>query len=115
MRLDEILDHCLKKKGVEESFPFDANTLVLKVFGKMFLLTDIENPASLNLKCDPEKAIELREKYDSVLPGYHMNKQHWNTVMLNGTFSRNELFDWIDHSYDLVFNSLPKKVREQAS
>lgn len=114
MKLDEILNHCLKKKGVEETFPFDQTTLVLKVFGKMFLLTDVDNPQSLNLKCNPEMALELREKYDSVLPGYHMNKQHWNTVMLDGNFTHAELLSWIDHSYELVFNSLPKKIRDLA-
>lgn len=111
MRLDEILEHCQKKKGVEETFPFDQNTLALKVFGKIFLLTDIVNPVSINLKCDPEKAMELREKYESVLPGYHMNKKHWNTVMLNGNFTKKELLEWIDHSYELIYNSLPAKLK----
>lgn len=111
MNLQEILEHCASKWGVEETFPFDKNTLVLKVGGKMFLLVDVENPFSINLKCDPEKAIELREKYDFVLPGYHMSKKHWNTVLLAGHYSRKELLEWIDHSYDLVFQSLPQKIR----
>lgn len=115
MTLDEILSYCLAKPGVEETFPFDSTTLVLKVGGKMFLLTDIENPVSVNLKCDPEMAVELREKYDAVLPGYHMSKKHWNTVMLIGKYSQAEFLSWIDHSYDLVFSGLPLKLKQEIS
>ena len=111
MNLEEILAHCKAKPGVEETFPFDASTLVLKVFGKMFLLVDVDNPLSINVKCDPERALELREKYDTILPGYHMSKKHWNTVMLHGKYGKRELIEWIDHSYSLVFNSLPAKLR----
>jgi len=111
MNLEDILQHCTTKPGVEETFPFGPETLVLKVYGKIFLLADLENAVSINLKCNPEKAVELREKYHSVQPGYHMNKKHWNTVMLNGTYSRKELLEWIDDSYALVFNSLPAKTR----
>lgn len=115
MNLEEIRKHCLAKPLVEETFPFDNRTLVFKVAGKMFLLTDVEEPVSVNLKCDPEKAVELREQYDAVLPGYHMSKKHWNTVLLTGRYPRKEFFEWIDHSYELVFNSLPAKIRKEIS
>ena len=82
--------------------------------GKIFSLLDIESFDYINLKCDPEISVQLRERYTSVLPGYHMNKKHWNTIMLNGTFSRKELLGWIDDSYQLVFNALPKKIKESA-
>lgn len=111
MNLEQIRAHCLAKPGVEESFPFDAETLAMKVGGKLFLLTHIDQPVSINLKCDPELAIELREKFDTILPGYHMNKKHWNTVMLQGRYGPKEIISWIDHSYNLVFNALPKKIR----
>jgi predicted DNA-binding protein (MmcQ/YjbR family) len=111
MFLDDVRNHCLQKTGVTEGFPFDQNTLVFKVFGKMFALMDVDVFDSLNLKCDPEKAIELRETYQGVQPGYHMNKKHWNTVLLNEDVSDNLLLELIDHSYELVYASLPKKVR----
>ena len=112
MELEEVREYCLSKKGVTEHFPFDEFVLVFKVGGKMFLLTSIKERGDYNLKCDPEKAIELREKYESVKPGYHMNKQHWNTVTVDGSFSKKELIEWIDDSYELVFNSLTKKIKE---
>jgi predicted DNA-binding protein (MmcQ/YjbR family) len=112
MFLDEIREYCIEKKGVEEGFPFGENTLVFKVMGKMFLLTGIDSqPVQFNAKCDPEKAIELRETYSCVLPGYHMNKQHWNTIICDGSVSRKLLQEWIDHSYNLVVNSLTKKLK----
>jgi predicted DNA-binding protein (MmcQ/YjbR family) len=111
MFLDDVRNHCLQKTGVTEGFPFDKNTLVFKVFGKMFALMDVDVFDSLNLKCDPEKAIELRETYQGVQPGYHMNKKHWNTVLLNEDVSDKLLLELIDHSYELVYASLPKKVR----
>jgi predicted DNA-binding protein (MmcQ/YjbR family) len=89
--------------------------LVFKVAGKAFLLTNISNPLSINLKCDPEIAVELREKYDTILPGYHMNKKHWNTVMLKGNYSNKEILEWIDHSYELVVSGLSAKVRQSLS
>lgn len=113
MNLEEIRKHCLAKPFVEETFPFDNRTLVFKVAGKMFLLTDVDQPVSVNLKCDPEKAMELRERFDSVLPGYHMSKKHWNTVLLEGNYSRKEFLEWIDHSYELVYQSLPSKIRKE--
>jgi predicted DNA-binding protein (MmcQ/YjbR family) len=113
MFLDDVRNHCLQKTGVTEGFPFDKSTLVFKVFGKMFALMDVDVFDSLNLKCDPEKAIELRETYQGVQPGYHMNKKHWNTVLLNEDVSDKLLLELINHSYELVYASLPKKVRHE--
>ncbi|MBL7920868.1 MAG: MmcQ/YjbR family DNA-binding protein [Bacteroidia bacterium] len=113
MSIEEIREYCLLKRGVTESFPFDNETLVFKA-GKMFLLTGLNsNPVQFNVKCDPQIAIELREKYDFVQPGYHMNKQHWNTVTCDGRATKKQIFEWIDHSYDLIVQSLPKKQREE--
>jgi predicted DNA-binding protein (MmcQ/YjbR family) len=103
----------LQKRGVTEGFPFDENTLVFKVFGKMFALMDVDVFDSLNLKCTPEKAVELRESFQGVQPGYHMNKKHWNTVLTNDDVSDTLLFELIDHSYELVYASLPKKIRDE--
>ncbi|MBS3993631.1 MAG: MmcQ/YjbR family DNA-binding protein [Bacteroidetes bacterium] len=111
MNIEEFRDYCLAKKAVTESFPFDANTLVFKVAGKMFALTDIRPPFKINLKCDPERAIELREQYPCVHPGYHMNKQLWNTIAIDGSLSTTFLKELIDHSYDLIVESLPKSKR----
>ena len=109
MNIEFIREYCLNKKSTTESFPFDEDTLVFKVMGKMFCLTSLSEPNSINLKCDPEKAIALREEYSSVLPGYHMNKSMWNTVILDGTVSNKLICEWIDHSYDEVVKKLPKK------
>ena len=113
MILEEIRTYCLKKQGVTESFPFDVTTLVFKVGGKMFALMDIDNFDSINLKCDPEKAIELRERFSGILPGYHMSKKHWNTVIVNDDVSRELILELVDHSYQLIVESLPKKVRNE--
>ena len=114
MNIEEFRDYCLSKKAVTEGFPFDETTLVFKVLGKMFALTDVEGEFKLNLKCDPEKAISLREKYpDHVLPGYHMNKKHWNTVVVDGPIPDKLLYEWIDESYDLIVLSLPKTKRQE--
>ena len=100
------------KKGVTEEFPFDEETLVFKVAGKIFLLASLESiPLQINLKCEPEKAIELREEFDSVQPGYHMNKKHWNTIIIDGTVPIRILFEWIDYSYNLVVAGLRKSER----
>jgi len=112
MNIEAYRKYCLAKKGVTEEFPFDKNTLVFKVMGKMFALTDLDNFESVNLKVDPEIGAELREKYSSVLPGYHMNKKHWITVMMDGSVADKLLCQWIDNSYTLVGASLPKKDRE---
>lgn len=114
MNLEEIREYCLSKKGVEEGLPFGEDTLVFKVMGKMFLLTGINsNPVQFNVKCDPEKAIELRENYTCVIPGYHMNKQHWNTIICEGSASRKIMQEWIDDSYNLVASSLTKKLKTE--
>ncbi|MCA4898245.1 MAG: MmcQ/YjbR family DNA-binding protein [Bacteroidota bacterium] len=112
MNIEGFRKYCLSKKGVTEEFPFDNNTLVFKVMGKMFALTDVESFEGINLKCEPELAAQLREQYSSVQPGYHMNKKHWNTVVMDGTIHDKLLRQWIDHSYELVAASLPKKDRE---
>ena len=113
MNLEELRNYCLSKPGVEETFPFDEETPVYKVMGKMFLLTGFEyNPVQFNVKCDPEVAIELRERYSCVEPGYHMSKKHWNTITCDGSVSKKLLHEWIDNSYALVCASLPKKERE---
>ena len=114
MHLEELREYCLHKKGVEETFPFGNETLVFKVMGKVFLLTGIESkPVQFNAKCDPEKAIELRETYSCVIPGYHMNKKHWNTIVCDGSVSTKMIYQWIDDSYDLVVNSLSKKLKQE--
>ena len=109
MNIEQIREYCLKKKGVKEEFPFDEETLVFKVAGKIFLLASLESiPLQINLKCDPEKAVEIREEYESVQPGYHMNKAHWNTIILDGTVPAKKIFEWIDDSYNLVVAGLKK-------
>ncbi len=102
MDVVSLRDYCIRKKGVTESFPFGDDTLVFKIDGRIFALVGLEGDLSINLKCDPAKALELRERYSSVIPGYHMNKKHWNTVYVDGTIPDREIFDWIDHSYELV-------------
>jgi predicted DNA-binding protein (MmcQ/YjbR family) len=113
MDAEIIRNYAMSKKGVTESFPFDDTTLVLKVANKMFCLVNIVPPISINVKCDPEKALELREEYEGVLPGYHMNKRHWNTVMINQIVDSNLIYQWIDDSYNLIVASLPKKLRKE--
>lgn len=113
MDLEAFRKYCLSKKGVSEGFPFGEDTLVFKVMGKIFAITSFEQPLSVNLKCDPEKAVELRESYEDVQPGYHMNKKHWNTVNFEGQISVRELKEMTDHSYELVVNSLTKKLKEE--
>ena len=112
MTLESFREYCLALKGVSEELPFDDKVLVFKVLGKVFALTDLELFDGVNLKCDPEKAIELREKYASVTAGYHMNKKHWNTIAMNGEMPDTELKQWIDHSYQLVVSKLPKKQQQ---
>lgn len=113
MHIENLRDYCLSKKMVTEEFPFDEDTLVFKVAGKMFALTSLSDPSSVNLKVDPELAIELREKYSAVIPGWHMNKRHWNTVNFDGSISDSLIENWIDHSYDCVVAGLPKKIQNQ--
>ncbi|MFA5819639.1 MAG: MmcQ/YjbR family DNA-binding protein [Bacteroidales bacterium] len=102
MDIETLREYCISKKGVTESFPFGDDTLVFKAGGKIFALINLNGDLSINLKCDPLLAIELRERYSSVTPGYHMNKKHWNTVLLDGSVPDKEVFSWIDHSYELV-------------
>jgi predicted DNA-binding protein (MmcQ/YjbR family) len=111
MNIEEFRDFCLAKAGVTEEMPFGEETLVFKVGGKIFALTDINNFNSINLKCDPERAVELRDQYEYIKPGYHMNKKHWNTVILDSPISNILLQELIDHSYDLVYAGLPKLVQ----
>jgi Uncharacterized protein conserved in bacteria len=102
MNIEIIREYCLSKKDVTESFPFGDDTLVFKRSGKIFLLANLDGELSLNLKCDPALALELRERYSSVIPGYHMNKKHWNTVIIDGSLPDAEVLKWIDHSYNIV-------------
>jgi predicted DNA-binding protein (MmcQ/YjbR family) len=113
LNIEEYRNYCLRKKGVTEEFPFDENVLVFKVMGKIFALTDVNEFETINLKCDPEEAVLLREKYDAVQPGYHMNKKHWNTILLDGSVPDKYIFQWIDHSYDRVVEGLTKKLKEE--
>lgn len=108
-----LREYCLSKKATTEELPFDDDALVFKVYNKMFALTSISEPKSVNLKCDPEKAIELREHYSCVIPGWHMNKKHWNTINFDGSVSDNFIKSWIDDSYDLVVQGLPLKLRNE--
>lgn len=103
MNIESLREYCLSKPGVEETLPFGPDTLVFKVNTKVFLLTGLdEAELRFNVKCDPDKALELREEFSCVLPGYHMNKKHWNTVVVDGSVSSKQLKEWIDHSYELV-------------
>lgn len=117
MNIETYFEYCLSKKGVTEHFPFDEDTLVFKVGGKMFALASLKeweagNPA-VNLKCDPEWGEELRAQYDDIQPGYHMSKVHWNTVKVNRDVPDSFLKELITHSYDLVFKSLSKKIQAE--
>lgn len=111
MDIDTVRMYCLAKPGVTEDFPFDEHTLVMKVGRKMFALLGDEFPPRLNLKCDPLLAENLRADHRSILPGYHMNKRHWNTLILNGELPDDQIRELIDHSYELVINSLPSATR----
>ncbi|MBK8700675.1 MAG: MmcQ/YjbR family DNA-binding protein [Saprospiraceae bacterium] len=117
MNVEELREFCLSLPAVDEYLPFDEHTLAFRVggeSGKIFCLTGLDNPqASANLKCDPEKAVELREKYAQIVPGYHMNKQHWNTVYLDDGLNQALLESLIRHSHELVYRSLPAKLRAQ--
>lgn len=114
MNIETLREYCLSKKAVTEDFPFGETTLVFRVKAKIFLLVALDaDPLQFNAKCDPEKAIELREEYDAVKPGYHMNKTHWNTVVIDGCISTKLLKEMIDDSYDLIVKSLPKRSREE--
>ena len=113
MNIEELREYCLSFAGATESMPFDDNTLVFKVMDKMFALTNLEGDLSVNVKCDPELALELRAKYSCVVPGYHMNKKHWNTILINGTVTEVLVKEWITCSYNLVVKSLSKKIKDE--
>lgn len=108
-----IIDYCLRKKGASKDYPFGPEPLVIKVAGKMFaLISDKGDSFDISLKCDPVIAENLREQYEAIRPGYHMNKNHWNTITIDGSLPMSEIFDMIDHSYDLVVKNLPRSLRE---
>ena len=110
MNIETLREYCLSKAGAEETFPFGPDTLVYKVNGKVFLITGLDREQlSFNVKCDPDKAIELREEFDCVRPGWHMNKKHWNTIVVDGSVSSKQLKEWIDWSYELVAKNKKKK------
>lgn len=113
MNIENFREYCLSLPFTTEGFPFDNNALVFKVHTKMFALIGVEAGDRANLKCDPERAIELRETYEAAQPGYHMSKKHWNTIHFNQDIDDKLIFELVDHSYELVFKSLPKKVREE--
>jgi len=102
MNIETLRDYCISKLNATESFPFGEDTLVFKVNGKIFALVNLDGDLSINLKCDPAFALELRERFSSVTPGYHMNKKHWNTVLFDGSVPDKEVFSWIDHSYNII-------------
>jgi predicted DNA-binding protein (MmcQ/YjbR family) len=109
--MEELREYGLRKPGAGESFPFGEETLVFKVGGKVFLIASLTEGNQFNVKCDPERAIELRERYAEVQPGYHMNKRHWNTVRMDGALKEKEIREMIDHSYEIIVAGLPKKMR----
>lgn len=112
MNIEEVREYCITKKAVTESFPFDETTLVFKVMNKMFCLVSLDDKR-VALKNDPEKNIELRAHYPAIIPGYHMNKQHWNTILLDGTIPAGLLCQMIDTSYEMILKSMPKKKQEE--
>ena len=112
MTIDQLREYALGKPDTEETLPFGPDVLVMKVLGKVFLLISLDTvPVQFNAKCDPERAIELREQYASILPGYHMNKQHWNTIILDGSVPMKLVRELIDHSYELVTKKKTTKKR----
>lgn len=113
MHFEDLREYCLNKPFVTESFPFDSSTLVFKVAGKMFALADVENFTGVNLKADPEYSVDLRERYQGINPGYHMNKTHWNTVSADSDVPDDLFRKLIDHSYELVYSSLSRKLRNE--
>lgn len=113
MNIEEIRLYCIAKKAVTESFPFDEDTLVFKVMGKMFALVSLADADRVNLKCDPEYAIELREKHTGIRAGFHMNHKHWNTVLFNDDAPDQLIFKLIDHSYEMVLKGMTKKLKKE--
>ena len=113
MNVETFREYCLEKAHVSESFPFDENTLVFKLNGKMYALIGLEDGNRCNLKCDPERALELRVSYEGIIPGYHMSKKHWNTVYFDRDVPEKLIIELIDHSYELIFNSFSKKIQAE--
>ena len=113
MDIDVLREYCLSKKAVKEDFPFDENTLVFRIGDKIFCLTSLDKPLKINLKCDPEKAIILREEHEEISPGFHMNKKHWNTVDLNGMIPEKLIYEMIDDSYNLVLSNMGRNARKK--
>ncbi|MCD4789500.1 MAG: MmcQ/YjbR family DNA-binding protein [Bacteroidales bacterium] len=113
MNIEEYRTFCLSLKEAEEGMPFDKNTLVFTIKGKMFSLTIIDTFGLINVKCEPEEAIILRERFDAVIPGYYMNKKHWNSIKMDGTIPDKQIKEWIKISYSLVVSTLPKKIQKE--
>lgn len=111
MTIEDLIAYCSRKPGVTYDTPFGPDVLVFRVMGKLFALAPIDLFESVNLKCDPERAVDLRERYEGITPGYHMNKQHWNTVDVTGSVPKDLVLELVDHSYELVKASLPRKVQ----
>lgn len=113
MNIEDFRDFCLGLPGAVEETPFGPDTLVFKVGGKIFALTNLQTFESINLKCEPELAVDLRERYDFVLPGFHMNKKHWNTILIGAGATNSQMHEWIMHSYKLIVAALPQLIRTQ--
>jgi predicted DNA-binding protein (MmcQ/YjbR family) len=113
MNVEQIREYCLSLQGVTEDMPFGEDTLVFRVMNKIFALTNLEGEIWINLKCDPARAVELREEHTAIVPGYHMNKRHWNSLIMNGSLKRELVTSLIDHSYELVAGSLPETKRKE--
>lgn len=114
MNYEDLREYCLSLKGVTENFPFDEFSLVMKVQGKMFALLPLDNPETqIALKCDPERAVQLRDEYEAIRPAYHFNKKHWNSVFVHSSINKEFMCELITHSYDLVVTGLSKKLKEE--
>jgi predicted DNA-binding protein (MmcQ/YjbR family) len=114
MDLDVLRNHCLSKSGTDEGYPFGPGVLVMKVGGKIFaIIAEDAEPLQVSLKCDPDIAVALRQKHAAVRPGYHLNKRHWNTVTVDGSVTAGQLLEWVDDSYDLVVDGLPRALRHE--
>lgn len=113
MNIEQIREYCLSLNGVTEDMPFGDDTLVFRVMNKIFALVNLDGESRINLKCEPGRAISLREEFSAIIPGYHMNKMHWNTLIMNGTLKKDMVTELISHSYDLIIESLPKSKKEE--
>lgn len=113
MNIEEVREYCINKKGATEGFPFDDTTLVFKVMDKMFALLNLDNNPRINLKCMPDLAVELRERHSCVTPGYHMNKKHWNTIIIDNSINDVLIYNWIDISYNLILEKLTTKKKKE--